>query len=42
MYEPAMTVTGQYGSTDLGGATDQAALGKLATDSLSWKNGYMK
>lgn len=41
MYEPAVTVTGQYGSTELGVATYQAVLGKLFTDSLSWKNeGY--
>lgn len=38
MYEPAMTVTGQYGSSELGEATYQAAFGKLFTDSLSWKN----
>lgn len=41
MHEPAMTVTGQYGSTELWEATQQDALGKLFTDSLSWKNeGY--
>lgn len=43
MYEPVITVTTQYGSTELKDAKCHPSLGKLFTDLLSWKDeGYMQ
>lgn len=43
MYKSAITVTRHYGCTQLGDETYQVTLGKLFTDSVSWKSeGYMK